>query len=205
MSYAEYIHPGGMLYNECMRRKTPDRSHTFLAALTLFDAFRGLTIVEVGTTRHPQHGQSDGHSTLLFAQALSYRGDGDLWTLDTMQSHLDVAWSLLPEKHRQYVTCVHADAVEWFESLEQEFPSIDLLYLDGLGFSDESGVEYAQAEMYEQIIAAEALLNTNAIILLDDNCVGEPTINKTAMAKEYLRQKGYTLVLDAYQSLWVQL
>lgn len=178
--------------------KPVKRYWTFKAALNLFLQRGGKNIVETGTVRQKKD-WSGGMSTLIFGE-VCYRYDRHLWTVDHNPKALEVSKEVTA-KFKDAITYVERDSIRFLS----DFPKpIDLLYLDSLDCPEDPYKDPIPAQMHQlnELKAAFDKLSKGAVILLDDNDFISG--GKTRLAKEFLREQGWTVVLDYRQSLFIK-
>jgi hypothetical protein len=177
-----------------------ERTQSWRSALSLFAYFDGSTIVETGCQRLVEDWGA-GCSTRIVALFLKEIGHGKLHSVDHSLEHIGVAHRVVEaDNSSDYVEFHHDDSVHFLTRFNQ---MIDLLYLDSFDYSDAPlRTRGCQEHQLKEITAAFEKLSDTAIVLLDDNDL--PHGGKTRLTKEFLRQHGWTCLLDWQQSLWVR-
>lgn len=201
---------------------------TMKMAINLFLQRGGGLIVETGCQREPNDWGS-GASTTLFEKVLRKYDAGDLVSVDNNLEHLQRAEGFV--KHSSYTTFYEFDSVEFFTKWSRP---INLLYLDSFdypiremlkpyGGEDNKETAYAaleslneqeiierhgdllapsQEHCLKEIQTAMPWLNEKSIILIDDNTL--PGGGKGRLARQYLLDEGWLILLDYHQSLWIR-
>lgn len=204
-----------------------NRFHTTKAALNLLYQRKGWSIVETGCQRLPDDWGA-GCSTTVFADVIARHG-GSFHSIDISKDSIRLCQDLLG--YRTDVTFHNADAVEGLKAFDQR---IDLLYLDSLDYPygdilrqhggaedihaaieivnkipDEKILkEYGdiiipcQEHQVKELEAASPHLVDTSIILLDDCDL--PAGGKCRLSKSWLLRRGWILVLETSQSLWIK-
>jgi hypothetical protein len=190
------------------------RYPTMKAALNLFYQRNGKLIVETGCQRE-ENDWGGGMSTALFAETINLLG-GKLITVDNVQEHLNRVKRFT--KQYDYVEYVFMDSVEYLNNCEHQ---IDLLYLDSFDYpmedlpggfdcvlSDDNIVQFhsdiinpCQEHCLKELEAAIDKLTDQSVILIDDNNLAGG--GKPRLAREWLFDHGWTLLLDGQQTLWI--
>ena len=185
------------------KEKSASRYVTFKLALNLFLQRHGHTIVELGTTKH-EDDWGAGMGTLLFAEAIGKYG-GKIYTVDNYLPHIE-ACKRVTSEWADKIKYVYSDSLEFLRGFKEKYDSkVDLLYLDTLDYPltpQEGAVEPCQEHQLEELKLAYPNLSSNAVVLLDDNDL--PGGGKTRLSKEFLFKKGWHLLADEQQSLWVR-
>lgn len=178
--------------------KLKERFWTFKIALNLFLQREGKLIVETGTLRNKDEWE-DGQSTLIFGEFCRKYGK-HLITVDNNKEAIKVSkretW-----KFAEHITYIIDDSHRFLGNLDKK---IDLLYLDSFDTDpDDEGTTY-QSQLHQllELKLAFPKLSDKAIILLDDNSLALG--GKTLLTKEFLLEKGFTLLMDFSQSLWTK-
>jgi len=150
-------------------------------------------IIETGTYREIS---GDGESTVFLATLAKEIG-ADFYSVDINHNTVLKSRQHLAERDlKADVSCV--DSV----SLLSCFGSpIDVLYLDSYDFSPESPLP-AQIHQLAEIGGAYGKLSGHAAVLLDD--CGIVHGGKGKLTSEFLLERGWNLVCDKYQRLFVR-
>lgn len=203
------------------------RAPTFKAALSLLLYRNGRTIIETGC----QRGEDDwgaGCSTKLLCEFVSREG-GRLTSIDIDKRNVEFASSNFSSPPISCIVC--SDSVEFLNS---HTTPIDLLYLDSYDYPiveicdlygpreeyssnltmlDRLGekefinrhgdmVLPSQEHCLEEIKASSLCLHSKSIVLIDDS--GLPGGGKARLARQWLLDNDWIVLLDAYQTLWVK-
>ena len=205
--------------------KLDHRFPTMKAALNLFYQRGGETIVETGCQRLVDDWGA-GCSTQLFAEVIRHHG-GQLHSVDNDRTHLDTARRIVGD---QQVSFYLQDSVAFLMNFGGP---IDLLYLDSYdypyfelldiyggrhsteaimaldGLEEEEIVERhgdliipCQEHCLRELTAARDKLHDRSVILIDDN--NFPGGGKPRLAREYLKDRGWEVILDYQQTLWTK-
>ena len=194
----DFLQVGGW-FEEKYKEKSGGRYVTFKLALNLFLQRHGHTIVELGTTKAPDDWGA-GMGTLLFAEVVGKYG-GKIYTVDNYPPHIE-ACKIITESWAGSITHIEMDSLEFLKGLDER---IDLLYLDTMDYPltpEEGPVGPCQEHQLRELKLAYPNLAPKAVVLLDDNDL--PGGGKTRLAKEFLFKKGWHLLYDGQQSLWVR-
>lgn len=167
------------------------RSNRFLfpEAIQLARSFGGRTLVELGSIRSPDAKNSDGHSTLAWAEA-----GFDVWSVDLDVRATKLTERLLAGKYAN-VRCLTCEGI-WFLKMFPE--TIALLYLDGPHPDQENGRLWAR----EALAAALPKLAPPAVLLIDDTDL--PRRGKGEFAIPLAEESGFKLVDLGRQALLVR-
>jgi hypothetical protein len=196
------------------------RLHTFKIALNLLNQRGGKVIVETGCQREGDN-WNDGQSTRVFAE-YARKHDTHLYTVDIKRENIELAEEIVGNES---VTYTAMDSIKYIESFKK---NIDLLYLDSVDVPipemrkiNESYDEKIKDLKYEEIIerfeelllppqthclnevkAALPNLHRDSIILIDDNWV--PGGGKSRLAREWMFDNDWELLMDWQQTLWIK-
>lgn len=179
-------------YREVLR----GRYYTMRTALNLLYLKPRHNIVETGCQRLPDDWGS-GNSTYIFGEFISkYRGH--LLTIDINRENIEAC---------KKITAEFADRIEYscansLTILPALTAPIDFLYLDSLDIPEVGDASEGQRHNWNEFKCAEHLLAPGSIILLDDNNMENG--GKTKFTKLYLEARGFKLILDYDQSLWIK-
>jgi len=174
------------------------RYWTFKIALNLFLQRGGEIIVETGTQRQKDD-WGGGCSTTIFGDFCKKYGK-HLHTVDNNQLNLGIAREETDE-FKDFITYELSDSVDFLKHFD---PPIDLLYLDSLDCKEnpaDCNLE-AQEHVVNELKVAYNKLSDKAIILIDDNLFANG--GKTRLAKEWLKNRGWTCLMDYKQTLWIR-
>lgn len=150
-------------------------------------------IVETGTYRG---GGGDGNSTLMFAHLAKETG-ASFHSVDITPDCIERSKVMLGDL-RQHVIHVCADSVSFLSTFKT---GIDLLYLDSFDV-DVANTLPAQIHQLSEIGAAYGKLNPGAVVMLDDCRL--PNGGKGALTSRFLEDRGWKLLVDAYQKIYSQ-
>lgn len=181
------------LYAEKMEiRKFP----TFKIALNLFLQNNGKIIVETGTIR-VRDDWGPGYSTYIFGDFCK-RYNRRLYTVDNNATNIGMA-KTLTEDFSGHITYVVDDSIHFLSTFDQP---IDLLYLDSLDCDPVNDNTVPQTHQLNELKTIYDKLPHSCIVLLDD-C---QFLNggKCKLTRDFLLSRGWTLIYDFYQSLWIR-
>lgn len=176
------------------------------SALQLMLHTDGKIICETGCQRMKDDWGA-GSSTLVFGDFCKMFNK-HLFTVDIDHKALTLAQSVIIEAEipPEMITFVENDSVQFLKNFNQ---TIDLLYLDSLDAHEYDGPESLQAiqsqiHQLREIEAAFDKLAERCVVLLDDNSPLDeyPNGGKTRLTKLFLRDHGFSLVMEGKQSLW---
>jgi predicted O-methyltransferase YrrM len=178
------------------RRKLSSRYSTFRAALNLLYQLPSHRIVETGTIRRVRD-YSAGYSTHIFGQFVKRYG-GKITTIDIDPAHMNVCKSVTAD-FAERIEYVVDDSLQALALLDEK---IDLIYLDSLDTPGKGNASSAQLHNLKEFKIVEPLLHEKSIVLLDDNDFTNG--GKSRMTKHYLQEKGWRVLLNMKQSLWIR-
>ena len=169
------------------------RRDTFVKAATLAIERRFATIIETGGFRGID---GDGRSTEVLAAIARFNG-GTFWSVDNNPVHQERAKKRVPpDATVQYCA---GDSVTFLSS---SFPDgIGFLYLDSYDYDANKPLP-SQIHQVAELGAAFGDLRADAIVLLDDCNI--PGGGKALLSDLFLKERGFSLVADHYQKLFVR-
>jgi len=196
------------------------RLHTFKIALNLLNQRGGKVIVETGCQRERDN-WNDGQSTRVFAD-YARKHDTHLYTVDIKREYIELAEEIVGNENVTYTTM---DSIKYIGDFKK---NIDLLYLDSVdvpmpemlkaqeryigdirNLSVDEVVERfgdllvpAQTHCLNEIKAALPNLHRDSIILIDDNWI--PGGGKPRLAREWMFDNDWELLMDWQQTLWIK-
>lgn len=179
------------LLGEIGRRAGTVRRDTFVKAADLAMGMGVKEIVETGCYRGID---GDGQSTLIFTELADFL-KGRLISVDLNPEHVERAKAKVPGGPREIIC---RDSVEY---LSHRTTEIGLLYLDSYDYYHGDPLP-SQIHQVAEIGAAWAKLTPKAIVLLDDCNI--PGGGKGLFTEKFLLERGFTLVADSYQKLFVR-
>jgi len=180
--------------------KSTDRFPTFRTALNLlYQNTSNPIIVETGTVRQVDD-YGAGYSTYIFGKYLHKLGAGRLITIDISQDNMNISKEVTKE-FEDKINYVVADSLQALTQIQEQ---VDLLYLDSLDTPFEPGANASPAQEHalKEFKIIEPKLHDKSIVLLDDN--GLENGGKTALVKQYLKEKGWRVLFNGQQSLWIR-
>lgn len=208
------------------------RWYTMKAALNIYASYDKLPpIVETGCVRNPDDWGA-GMSSVLIGRVAKEMGY-IFHTVDISEANMKVCQELTKE-YSTHMAYHVMDSVEYLKGTDR-IGGIGFLYLDSYDYPIvEIADMYAPREDYrktismlwtlseeeivsrhgdmilpsqehclKEITAAMPNLDPRAPVLIDDCAL--PGGGKGRLAKLYLREKGYTCILDNKQSLWLRI
>lgn len=185
-------------FDEAFEEKSDRRYVTFRIALNLLSQQKGHNIVETGTTRQVDD-YGAGYSTYIFANFVEMYG-GKITTIDIDPKNMEVCKEITKE-FADKINYVVSDSLFALTKIEEP---IDLLYLDSLDtpIPDNEDARLAQEHNLKEFKLVEHLLHKDSIVLIDDN----DFVNggKARLTKKYLAEKGWRLLINFQQSLWIK-
>lgn len=155
-----------------------------------------MTIIETGTIRVPHFKDYDGASTLTFAK-LAEATSSEFYSVDLSPQSIETSMAALGSE----VGLVHYNCCDSVGFLSSFSKPIDVLYLDSYDYFKENPLP-SQIHQAAEIGAAYGKLSNDAVVLLDDcNIEGG---GKGLLTDMFLKERGWKLVVDKYQKLFVR-
>lgn len=192
MNFLEY----GSYFDQKYEKGLRGRYMTMRVALNLLYIHSRHNIVETGCQRLPDDWGA-GNSTYIFAEFISmFRGH--LLTIDISAENIEACKKITVE-FADRIEYVCASSLSVLPALKNP---IDLVYLDSLDVPDEGNASEGQRYNLNEFKCIENLLEPGSLVLLDDNNMANG--GKTKFTKMYLEQRGFKLILDHDQSLWLK-
>jgi len=155
------------------------------------DTDKGLVIVETGTIRNAadQYANGDGHSTYHIALLMKDRR-ADKHRFYSLDHETAVANAFLIEKGlREFVTLVRGDSLQELA----RFSAIDFAYLDSANDAAHILAEFK--------IVEKKMVPGNAVVVIDDVCMGSKAVVKGHLVIPYAREKGYDVLIRDGQAV----
>lgn len=177
------------------------RRDTFLKVMELMKVIDAKTIVETGTSREGLKGaKSNGAATVVFGKWAKENG-AFVHSVDISEESCRNAQEEVDKQNLSEVIKIHhSDSLVFLENFKEE---VDLLYLDSYDYSSDIEVQKKSQEHHLlEFKAIENQLHANSIVLIDDCDL--PNGGKGKLAIEYMLQKGWKVVMNAYQVLLVR-
>lgn len=147
-------------------------------------------IVETGTTRLAHKQGGDGHATRIFDAYVNYY-DGEVYSVDIDKYACECAKQFVSDKSQ--IIC--SDSVEYLTTFTKP---IDLLYLDSFDFNFQNP-EPSMRHHLKEIQASINNLRSGSLIVIDDNKINHTMLGKGYYVKQFLLDKGCTILFDDYQ------
>ena len=183
-------------FDDAFRDKCGARFPTFKIALNLLLQNGGKNIVETGTIRQFED-YGAGYSTYIFGSFIKMYG-GNITTIDIDGDNMEVCRAVT----REFEELINYVVEDSLTALTKITEPIDLLYLDSLDTPLEGDATKAQEHNLKEFKIVEHLLHDKSVVLLDDNFFENG--GKTRLTKKYLHEKGWKLLFNSQQSLWVK-
>lgn len=174
-----------------------ERRLGFHKAMQLMSQRNIKTIVETGTARGGDMAfTGDGGFTIVFGLwALLY--DAHLYSVDILEFAINRAKTMV-KPYMNHITFTLDDSVHYLQEFDR---TIDFLYLDSFDYEKTNPLPSQQHHLKE-IEAAYEKLAPNAIVMIDDCKL--PGGGKGRLAINYLKERGWKVVLDSYQVIMVR-
>ena len=158
-------------------------------------------IIETGTSREGLRGaKSNGGATIVFGKWAKLN-NAVLHSVDISEKSINAAQKEVDNQLlSDFVTIHHSDSIEFLANFKKP---VDFLYLDSYDYSDDPEVQVkSQIHHLNEFKAIEGLLHENSIVLIDDCDL--PNGGKGKMVVEYMQQKDWKILINAYQILLVR-
>ena len=185
-------------FDEQFKEFLRGRYYTFRIALNLLYQKESHLIVETGCTRI-NYDYGGGNSTYLFGRFISECG-GHLTTIDIDPVSIE-ACRKNNAGFGNRITYVNEDSLIALSRLTKP---IDLLYLDSMDVPEEGQPGDAgpgQKHNLKEFLMVEHLMLPGSMVLIDDNDMTNG--GKSRLTKKYLKERGWRLVFDGDQTLWM--
>jgi hypothetical protein len=174
------------------------RKESMALAFAELDKVANPVICEVGRLRNSHAGESDGHSTLTFAEYVSQQ-EGMLFSIDKNQDTEAVCIELIASNNipARYTTFIHEDAIKFFvDCLSSEGIRVfDLLYLDGWDLNDLNSAK----KYWLCFLLANPFVKPGGLVLIDDT--GYPDLGKGKLIVPVAVLMGWTVLHQGFQTL----
>jgi hypothetical protein len=172
-------------------------------ALNLLYQSGGNIMVETGTVRQADDFAGGGMSTVVFGDFAKFYGKR-LWTVDILPEAIGLSQKLTAE-YSSNISYVISDSVGFLSVFPQK---IDFLYLDSMDCPENDPINSpnlikSQKHQLKELWAAWDKLHSKSVVLLDDNHFANG--GKCRLAIDFLREKGWTCLINEFQSLWIKL
>jgi hypothetical protein len=156
-------------------------------------------VLETGCLRSAGNWSGDGQSTLQF-EHLIRRFGGAVISVDYSPISIAIAHYFCPT-----VQFVLSDSVKFLKFLSTHASGlvVDLLYLDSMDIDPKNPLRSAQHHLRE-LSAAWGLLRNGSLVFIDDHdCpTARGSLSKSALANEWLAQRGAIKIAEGYQIVW---
>lgn len=177
------------------------RRVTFAKTLELVSDRNAKTIIETGTSRKGlTNTKGDGAGTFVFGK-WAKENNAKLFSVDIDKDAVQECKVEIENQNLQdTVTVLLDDSLNFLTNYKDQ---VDFLYLDSYDYSrTDTAIQIASQEHHlKEFKAIESRLHKNTIVLIDD--CGLPGGGKGKTVVPYMEQKGWKVLIDAYQILLV--
>jgi len=177
------------------------RRVTFAKTLELVSDRNAKTIIETGTSRKGlTNTKGDGAGTFVFGK-WAKENNAKLFSVDIDKDAVQECKVEVENQNLQdTVTVLLDDSLNFLTNYKDQ---VDFLYLDSYDYSrTDTAIQIASQEHHlKEFKAIESRLHKNTIVLIDD--CGLPGGGKGKTVVPYMEQKGWKVLIDAYQILLV--
>ncbi|MFC4634023.1 class I SAM-dependent methyltransferase [Dokdonia ponticola] len=177
------------------------RRVTFAKTLELLSDRKAKTIIETGTSREGLRAtRGDGAGTFVFGK-WAMQNNAKLFSVDIDKDAVQECKIEVENQNLEgTVTVILDDSLNFLANYEDP---VDFLYLDSYDYSrTDTAIQVASQEHHlKEFQAIESKLHKNTIVLVDD--CGLPGGGKGKTVVSYMEQKGWEVLIDAYQILLV--
>lgn len=187
MTREELIEKAGLIAGDLRRE-------SIVKTLDLMFQREARIIVETGTIRHAQI--DEGGSTLIWAMYCEMK-DGLCCSVDIDPNSIKES-SQATQGYEQWVRYEECDSVKFLGGFQIK---IDLLYLDSFDCGTDNHLP-SQLHQLAELGAAYARLGNDSLVLLDDCNI--PGGGKGLLSAQFLEQRGWICLHNAYQKLYAQ-
>lgn len=175
------------------------RKITFSKTLKLLKERNVKMIVETGTSRDGlKNTKGDGGATIVFGKWAQQNG-AKLHSVDISEESVNGSKEEVEKQELTDTVTVHlGDSIEFLKKIDSP---VDFLYLDSYDYSktDKNIQRKSQEHHLQEFLAIEDKLHENTIVLIDD--CGLPGGGKGKTVVEYMKNKGWNILINAYQIL----
>ena len=175
------------------------RRVTFKRVLQLLDERNAKTLIETGTSRKGLKGtRNDGAATIVFGK-WAKQNNAKLFSVDISEDSIKGSREEVDKQGLSKFVSLHLDdSLNFLKNFEEQ---VDFLYLDSYDYSrtDVEIQKASQEHHLKEFKLIEDKLHDNTIVLIDD--CGLPGGGKGKTVIEYMKTKGWNVVIDAYQVL----
>lgn len=177
------------------------RRDTFAKTLQLLSERNAKNIVETGTSRNGLSAtRGDGAGTFVFGK-WAMQNNAKLYSVDINESAVkECNVEVENQELQDTVTVVLDDSLQFLDAFEE---TVDFLYLDSYDYCRvDTDIQLKSQEHHlKEFMAIESQLHKDTIVLIDD--CGLPGGGKGKTVVPYMEQKGWEVLIDAYQILLV--
>ncbi|MGB5821647.1 MAG: class I SAM-dependent methyltransferase [Saonia sp.] len=177
------------------------RRGTFQKTLELLDRTKARVIIETGTSREGLHGaKSNGAATIVFGKWAKLN-NAILHSVDISEKSVAAAQKEVDKQGLNAYVRIHlSDSLLFLKAFKEP---VDFLYLDSYDYSNDLEVQLkSQLHHLEEFKIIEDQLHQKTIVLIDDCDL--PNGGKGKMVVEYMLQKDWKILIQAYQILLVR-
>ncbi|MFY0629389.1 MAG: class I SAM-dependent methyltransferase [Flavobacteriaceae bacterium] len=177
------------------------RRATFRKTLELLNERNVKVLVETGTSRKGLKAtRGDGAATIVFGKWAS-QNKAKLFSVDISEESVSESRNEVKNQGLDDVVTVYlSDSIAFLNDFKEP---VDFLYLDSYDYSSVKEVQVKSQEHHlKEFKAIESRLHDKTIVLIDD-CRLEGG-GKGKMAIEYMLQKDWKILVEAYQVLLVK-
>lgn len=179
-------------------------SFNLIRDILLSDEFSHPVIVEIGMTRNIGNWLGDGYSTPFFSYLANMRM-GELYSID-IDPGVRITCKAILDKYGLYTDRTHLiveDGIscltKWHDAVGKP---IDLLYLDGLDYSEGPQATVSEEFHLRAFRVIENDLSPRALILIDDVYDTTTFKGKGRLVIPYIMERGYKPLYLGYQCLF---
>lgn len=179
------------------------RFRTFSTALQLALDRNAKIFIETGTSRErPNSCISDGCSTFIFSAFNEFLNDEkvEMFSVDISKRNCEFCRENIKSFGKYAVNVIESDSVKFL----QDWPidkKIDFLYLDSFDFHPGREI-LSQEHHFKELKAVLNKIHENTIIFMDDCRLRMG--GKCALVRDYLLKNNWKIVMDEYQTIFVQ-
>lgn len=177
------------------------RKVTFAKTLSLLSERDAKTIVETGTSRKGlTNTRGDGAGTFVFGK-WAKENNAKLFSVDINSDAVkECKVEVKNQELQDTITVVLDDSINYLDTFKER---VDFLYLDSYDYCrvDTTIQKKSQEHHLKEFKMIEEQLHKDSIVLIDD--CGLPGGGKGKTVVPYMEDKGWKVLIDAYQILLV--
>ena len=182
------------IFNRDYYFKLGERRNTFQKIFEYLESLskENPTILETGIARTDENWEGDGMSSLMFDKYINEVG-GNFTSIDINPSNVSFARSKLSSKSN----LICSDSVIQLHKIsrDEEYPMIDVLYLDSFDLDWNNPIPSSFHHMKE-LLAIYPKIQKGTLIVVDDNANNK---GKGQMVKDFMKNIGINPYFDEYQ------